>query len=172
MALTNRTVDLWVDELWDGMIGYSLDSATYELSDGRQIKLEIVQDDIGLEEFDFYGEIKPYTQNVYTGRSARPDGFNGAARKIDTRDGFVWWQPPADVLNSPETVETLRKLVQGWYHEDWYYVGIVVQIDNACFKCGKLSNAGMASLWGIESNSGNDFMKETIKELIWEAWRA
>lgn len=175
MALTNKQVSKWADELWDNFAGIagSGDAAVYTLSDGREIRLEIVPDEVmSLDEFsDCYGSIELDHKSCYTGYSRRPDGFNGAARKFSTRDTDYWWQPPADLVNDPENCAEWFKIVRDYYNGEWWYVGVVVTIDKPACECGhtRIQHNDSVSLWGIESNAGEDYFKETIRELIREA---
>jgi hypothetical protein len=174
MALTNKQIVNWVDYLYD-RVGYAGDdSAVYTLSDGREIKLEIVPDEDNWDRFredEFFGQVEPSKADPYTGYSKRPEGFNGAARKFDTRDGRYWWQPPAE-MSSPENIQQVFDIVRGFYNGDWWYVGVVVTIKNPCV-CGEAfaKEWNQASLWGLESNQ-DDYLKETIGELIREAYSA
>jgi hypothetical protein len=51
--------------------------------------------------------------------TARPRKMNGAARIIldEGRNGALWWQPPADILASPDALRTM----QAWILERWRY---------------------------------------------------
>lgn len=60
----------------------------------------------------------------YTGYSIRPNGFNGNAEKLQTRNGFIWWQPPADVKRGTDSFDSLRRIVAGYYLEHWYFVAV------------------------------------------------
>jgi hypothetical protein len=77
------------------------DGDRVELDDGRRVVL-VIEPDQDTSIFDEQGE------GVWCGRlewvayrdgrdTPRPTGFDGRARKLHTRDGFVWWQVPADV---------------------------------------------------------------------------
>lgn len=169
MALTNTQVKKWADALWDGLYHNESDSV-YTLSDGRKIKLEIIPDDSNWDRFhedEFFGQVAPSKADPYTGYSKRPDGFNGAARKFDTRDGRYWWQPP-DGVNDPDSIAQCFDMVRGYYNGDWWYVGVIVTLymgPNAEYVFGS------SSVWGVESNH-EDYLKETIGELIREAYSA
>lgn len=167
MALTNKQVNKWSDELWrEIQLHTGIDNkGTITLSDDREIRLEIVPDEVmSLDEFsDCYGSIELDHKSCYTGYSRRPEGFNGAARKFSTRDNDYWWQPPEDLVNDPENCAEWFKIVRDYYNGDWWYVGVAITINT----CGRDESA---SLWGIESNAGEDYFKETIGELIKEAY--
>lgn len=174
MALTNKQISNWVDELYDDAItGWNDDIGTHILSDGREIKLEIIPDDIhdGIIG-DYFGAVERDHKSCYTGYSRRPDGFNGSARKFSTPREDYWWQPPTDLLNDPDNLAKLFEHVRGYYNQDWWYVGIVVSIPGRPIDILTRETDRSASLWGIESNSDEDYLKETITELIREAWNA
>lgn len=99
----------------------------------------------------------------------RPAGCDGSARKLVTRDGYVWWQPPADVVNDAAILENVRKRVQGWFYDQWHYVGIIVETESApctCCNVRKEVETFPGSLWGIESDSGTDYFAEVIGEML------
>lgn len=166
--LTNKTISGWADELWDGL-NYDMKDSVYTLRDGREIKLEIMPDEYySLLEDDFYGAVELDRSDPYTGYSRRPDGFDGAARKFDgngrSNDTF-WWQPPTDLVNDKENCAKVFEIVRGYYNQDWWYVGVAISI-----KGDRRSEDRDASLWGIESNAGEEYFKEIIRDLLKEAY--
>lgn len=56
--------------------------------------------------------------------------------------------------------EELRK----WCADEWWWVGVVVY--DRCPLCGEWSV--LASLWGIASNCGDDYLEQVARELIEE----
>lgn len=178
MALTNKQISNWADDLYDSIrYDNSTDAGQpvgiVALSDGREIKLQILPDDYhdGLYG-DYFGAVELDHKSCYTGYSRRPDGFDGAARKFDgngrSNDTF-WWQPPADLLNDKENLDKLFRHVKGYYNGDWWYVGLVVSIPGRPIDILTREVDREASVWGVE-NEDEDYLKETIKELIREAW--
>ena len=100
---------------------------------------------------------------------ARPAGCDGSARKIVTRNGPVWWQPPKDVVSDVDALASLEKRVREYFHEYWTYVGVVVEVTApACVTCGERKRETF-SLWGIESDSGAEHFAEVIADLTSEA---
>lgn len=96
---------------------------------------------------------------------ARPGACNGAARKIDTRGGSVWWQPPADVVGDADALKKLETRVRDYFLEYWCYVGVIVQVLHApCACCGERKKTS-ASLWGIESDAG-EYFAEVLSDLV------
>lgn len=136
------------------------------LDSGHSVRAKLVPDyDTLLEDNgDWFGALYHSPRNS----RSRPSECNGAARKIDTRDGAIWWQPPKDVGHDPVTLAAIEKRVRGYYREDWMYVGLVVEVrDPACECCGERKTHG-ASLWAIESDAG-DYFAEVMVDLCSEA---
>lgn len=124
--------------------------------------------DSNLDDCDWWGKVEWDKPNRYSDHSRRPDGFNGNAEVVHT-DGRsrLWWQPPADVKRTDDNFKGLRAKVRGWYRDEWSYCGIVVAMYTPCATCGGEKEVD-ASLWGIESDSGDDYFAETIADLISE----
>ena len=134
-----------------------------ELLGNEAIAVEIVPDydcDTFANDSDCYGKLEMERRD-----RSRPEGFNGAAVKLVGRDVY-WWQPPMDVVNMPEQLEALRKRVQGWLRDEWSYVGIVVTLLSAPCDCCGARKESDASLWRIESDSGEDYFEEVIGDLV------
>jgi len=124
-----------------------------ELADGTRVRALLRPDDDRRlqDDGDWYGVLA-----WDKGReSQRPAGFDGAARVVHTDlHARLWWQPPADVLGNPETLENLARRVCGYFRDDWHYVGVVVEVERpACSCCGEHKQESR-SLWGIESDAG------------------
>lgn len=90
-----------------------------------------------------------------TGRMQRPSGFDGAARKLDTRRGPIWWQPPADEKGNAQLAERVRR----WFAEDWSFVGVTLTLSIPGYEDQS------TSLWGIETDGGADYLAETITDI-------
>lgn len=69
--------------------------------------------DTSINDIEGYGSISPLI-SWRNRRMQRPSGFNGAAVKLNLRDGFVWWQPPEHfpLPLSREEVSKMRYLVE------------------------------------------------------------
>lgn len=144
-------------------------TARLTLDDGRDVRAKLEYDEASsLEDSgDWFGTIKAGRRSD-SSNDARPEGFNGAARKISSRGGMLWWQPPQDVLSDPSALASLEKRVRAYFLEDWTYVGVVVEVRSApCSCCGE-RKAETQSLWGIESDAG-DYFAEVLGELTAEA---
>lgn len=140
-------------------------SKALELDDGSTVRAKLVYDqDHNLEgDGDWYGAIYPTRRDT----RRRPAECDGAARKVDTRGGPIWWQPPADLVSDPVNLAKLEARVRGYFLEQWSYVGIVLEVRGpACGACGERKTY-TASLWGIESDAG-DYFAEVLTELAEE----
>lgn len=90
------------------------DGDTFELPDGATLVLRIQPDECStIEDIggDWYGAIEwedTRRTNSY-GHVMRPDGFDGNAEKLSTRDGSIWWQPPTDVKRGTDTFDAMRR---------------------------------------------------------------
>ena len=145
--------------------GKSVDFPTEE---GGTFTVKIVPDDEHhlAEDGDWFGTIQHCDNR--RGKRTRPPGFDGAARKFDTRGGNVWWQPPADLKSDPENLLKLAQRVQAYFLEHWSYVGVIVTCQSvACSSCGE-SKETDASLWAIESDAG-EYFAEVVSNLLEEA---
>jgi len=144
-------------------------SDALELPGGYTVRAKIEPDcDSNLEDSgDWYGRIEWDRTPRYNTQPQRPASMNGAARKIQTRDGATWWQPPADVVKDADSLAKLEARVRGYFGEQWSYVGVVLEVRYpACKECGE-RKVDHASLWGIESDAG-DYFAETLVDLSYE----
>ena len=93
-------IDLGADEI-------PSEPGTYRFASGALVRVLTGADDWSdlRDAEDFYGRVE--FRNYRDAREPRPAGFDGGARKIGLRDGFIWWQPPSDVTD-PEVLASLR----------------------------------------------------------------
>lgn len=136
------------------------------LDGGYDVRAKLMPDyDTNLEDSgDWYGALYHTRRSSNTGRDERPAECNGAARKIRTRDGAIWWQPPADLVLDVANLAKLEARVRDYFGEQWSYVGVVLEMRGpACVCCGERKTYG-ASLWGIESDGG-DYFAEVLTDL-------
>lgn len=142
------------------------DTATATLPDGVTLTATRRYDtDHSLaEDGDWYGRIE--YRDYRDVRKPRPDWCDGAARKFEGRDGFVWWQPPTDTTDR-ETLDQIAARVRGYVREDWDYMGVVLALTPAPCEHGQLVDR-KASLWGIESDASPDYLAEILADLYGE----
>lgn len=116
---------------------------------------------------DWYGALAWVKTERWGGRDEnRPDGFDGAARKLQTRGGDpVWWQPPADVpadkLN--DMASTILDILE------YGYRGIVVERCEGVDHYGRPIVVDATSLWGLAGcdSEGHAFI---IADMIHEVY--
>jgi hypothetical protein len=165
--MTTDTLRLTLEQARELVRSMNLErwSNAVTLADGTEVRVRMEYDtDARLEDTDSFGTLHWPERDS----RARPAGCDGAARKVQTRSGYVWWQPPSDVLGDAKVLESLHERVQAYFLEHWTYVGVVVQVTfPACTCCGERKHKE-ASLFHIESDAG-DYFAEVVQELASEA---
>ena len=138
----DRVVDLEPGE-------YPSDEGTYRTSAGQLFRVTTDADEwMDLRDAgDWYGRAEFFEYR--DGRKERPEGFDGGARKIDLRYGFLWWQPPTDALADPELLESLRRGLRD-LADFGYKVVTVETLDAETDYYGRSIVRNGASLGGIE----------------------
>lgn len=132
------------------------------LPDGRRVRAQLESDsDCRIDDryqSDCYGKL-------YGESRGRPAECNGAARKVRTRHGYVWWQPPADAVTDPEVLASVAGRVESYFLEQWWFLGVMIEVESTpCPHCGE-RKLGNSSVWGIESDS-KEHIADTIADLI------
>lgn len=169
------SVAMLVDRICEALVD---DKDEYALDDTRALRLRIEPDDISpmdLWQPECYGKIAPVEWSRWENKQLpRPDGFDGRARKIETRDGGWWWQPPVDV--SDEHVPLLMSLVTSVIREGFWSIGVELIDGNDAYRRGIVTHA--AWVGGIEpmQGYGNDeravasraYYAEMIREQVEE----
>ena len=114
---------------------------------------------------EFYGQLEWSEFNDYG--AVRPDGFDGRARNIHTRDGVIWWQPPDDLAD--EHLDKAHRTISDLL--EFGFVGVCVDVQELTPNRVGASwvTVGGASLWGIESTAGQDYFETVANDLIAEA---
>lgn len=173
------------DELVDALVDQcerDRDDARLPLTPKFALSARVFPDEcVTVNDYDCYGKVEPGVRgyNDHGRNGARPKGFDGRARKWDTRDGVLWWQPPDD-LRSPKkggfaTTEEWRDALDKLYSlvrklcERGFY-GVVVELHETLTDSrGKTHEVvvGSQGLWGIDSLK-NGYLRETVKELTEE----
>ncbi len=137
------------------------------LDDGRAIRATLEPDhDTWIGDryhADSYGKI----YDASRGEGTRPAECNGAARKLATRGGMIWWQPPEDVLaESADVLESLATRVKEYFLEGWSFVGVVVETRGvACSCCGETKTT-RESVWAVESDATAEYLEELVADFI------
>jgi hypothetical protein len=112
-------------------------------------KFEIDEDSSIFDDGDWYGALAWVKTERWSGRpSPRPDGFDGAALKLQTRGGDpIWWQPPADIVKDPENVAAMRSTILDIL--EYGYHGIVLERCDGTDAYGRPIVVAFTSLWGM-----------------------
>lgn len=145
------------------LTGYNADrwSDWVPVGDGTDARVRTAPDlDTSLQDYpDCFGTFAEVRRD-----GSRPSGFNGAARKIRHRGGVMWWQPPADLTAAD--LPSVAKAVEGYYLEDWAYIGVWVEVRRPPCPCCGARKTDTASLWGIESNSDASYFDQVVSDLL------
>lgn len=90
------------------------DGDTFDLPDGRTLKLRIeVDQDASINDYDCYGKVA-WVESRRFGYAARPDGFDGSAVKLwapQNGDQF-WWMPYRDEVGGIYDTPEARAIVE------------------------------------------------------------
>jgi hypothetical protein len=128
---------------------------TLELEDGVTVRLETVDDHD--------------TDTSWLGRyTDHPTSEEWAANLVVEREwpanreykyfvGAKWSEKREHVLQDYERMEALNR-------GDWRFMGIIATV----YVNGV--EMGSSSLWGVESDSGDDYFLEVARDLVWDAW--
>lgn len=98
--------------------------------------------------------------------SARYYDF-AAACKLALREG--WNAPPYDIPGETKRQKAARaaladyKYLKAWCSDNWHYMGLIVTASKHGIKLAS------ASVWGIESTSGDDYFLEVANDLAADA---
>lgn len=126
------------------------------------------------ETCDFHGPVSDWThcakspgqRILVTDRDARRYYDIAEATRIARRDG--WDAPPIGEgtagQRAARAVEADFRYLKAWCDDEWYYVGVVLSVS----RNGIMLERHAASLWGIESTSG-DYLTDVANELVAEA---
>ena len=78
------------------------DGDTYELPDGRMLRLHIEHDpDSDINDYECYGRTEQFCHRYSEGKVERPADMDGSARKIEVDQGYwMWWQPDKDMKSA------------------------------------------------------------------------
>ena len=153
------------------LTGLRGDGDTIELPDGRELRLTIAPDDCSTPDDwgDWYGNLSRFIEYRDTGGSIyprpRPDDFDGAARKINLRDGFVWWQPPADVTDR-DALRAMKANLTNLYE---YGTSVfILELRSECDCCHRVKVDESAVLGGVEPFPDDDYRREILSDLVAE----
>lgn len=155
-----------VNDLLDAIDGLTYDGAIVELADGRRARIRIEPDyDVSINDYDCYGTVSEGRTNPYTGRNERPADFDGAACKITTIDGPMWWQPFDGYFDlTPEDQRDARwhvgHLASFGFHV--VFVEVLAPEDDAY---GRPIVLDYDCLGGVD-DANDEYVREIVKDLL------
>jgi len=145
------------------------DEKPYTLADGRVLRLRVEPDyQTELNDFDYLGRVEPVQPDRYYyayPHAERPQGFDGSARIIRTRDSSYWWQPPTDYEKCDRSVRdaiyrtACEVLMYG-------YAVYIVEVCDGQDAYGRLIVRDVASMGGIEPCLSQKDRAFTITEVL------
>lgn len=149
--------------------GLRQDGDMLTLPDGRRLRLTVERDDCtSINDFDCYGKADKFSHDWRDMQRPRPEGFTGAARRLEIDRGvWIWWEPYRDeskVYDSPEDVRLARDLL----HYGFSRVGVMV-LEPLTDSQGRIHWCEVDSKWlhGIDDATG-DYLAEVVADLTWE----
>ena len=108
---------------------------TVAYEDGTEVTftLDVTYDDVDVCHLwcdESMGELGEPRRNACTGREYRPDGFDGAARKLYVGRSYDawWWQPPAELKGDREAIDMLADYVKAILEWGWQLVTLEMTV--------------------------------------------
>jgi hypothetical protein len=162
-----------------------IDKESITLPDGRTLRLRQEPDDFAsIDDFvDCYGRIVPIQRHREF--PTRPDGFDGFARKIRTRDGVYWWQPPDDLRTAKrepmyveaadgsihrhplavhDPIRTAQQAILDILEHGFVNVGVEVLSD--CGSCHRPQVMDSAWIGGVEAVMSREYTLDLLRDLL------
>ena len=90
----------------------------------------------------------------------KPGGIDRQERGDQGRNEYRYFNPGCGY---PEYIEQDYKRMEALQRQEWHYLGIVAKVYRAGIELGQ------ASVWGFESDSGEEFFTEQENEIAGEA---
>jgi len=119
-------------------------SASVEV-DAFKVTVEQIPDEhTTLSDYDCYGEVA-YARRF---QSERPAGFDGAARKIHTRDATYWWQPPSYIKDDPLALSQTYVMTKDIL--EYGFSAFTMRVMRKCECCGAYTEEAVSSVGGWE----------------------
>lgn len=89
------------------------------------------------------------------------------ATRIAKRDGWGVSDPKPGETKAAQRARAVQadfERLRAWCRDEWHYMGVIVT--PFCPHCGERMDSKAASLWGIESDSGDAYLAEVIADLV------
>jgi len=113
----------------------------------------------------YYGKVEPVGRGMWP---KRPDGFDGAARKLCDDRYDYWWQPPEDIGNDEEVLRGMARTVS--HLLQYGFVLWCLSVEKRCECCGSYTIVGTYSYGGnepfVEPDDG--VIGELLEAAFWE----
>ena len=129
------------------------EEGTYRLADGRIVRVSLGPDyDSNIQDDDSYGRLAwpvRTRSSEWTGRTSRPEGFDGNAEIL--RGGQhdpIWWQPPVDIPRSSPEFSHLRVALEDIL--SYGYATLVLELLEGTDAYGRWIVRESTALGGIE----------------------
>ena len=118
-----------------------------------------------INDFDYYGKVEPVGRGMWP---KRPDGFDGAARKVCDDHYDYWWQPPEGIGNDEEVLRGMTRTVSNLLQ--YGFVRWCLSVEQRCGCCGSYTIVGTYSYGGnepfVEPDDG--VIGEMLEAAFWE----
>jgi hypothetical protein len=139
-------------------------TGTFTLPSGMEVTVRHEVDGFSdvFRDTDCYGKVQ-----WHPWRAGRPQGFDGAARTIDTnRSASFWWQPPEDLKSSPEQLRAMESRVRDYVRGGWWMETREITVSRPCPCCEAMRVAYSAVLGGIESDTPFEEMFDELWNML------
>ena len=161
------------DELTAILDALTDDGDTYDLDARLTLVLRIEPDDTSaydhINDADCWGKLEWARNDPYSGRSRRPDHFDGKARIVEHDSPHtLWWQPTPEVWGTPKPwnfdadFAEVRRLL----HDGFYQVGLKLR-ERVTDSWGHAHTVTVDQQWlgGIDSLD-NGCLREIVGDLL------
>lgn len=165
-SLHNEIVDALAD-----------DGDTFELPDGRKLRLKVEPDDITFDSLDEMGDCYGATAWVQRSRDfiydePRPAGFDGCAEKLHLPSGGrVWWQPDPNGgaesrYKDPEGFKAFRQQVIDIL--EYGFRGYIIEVLDGEDAYARPIVREVASIWSVEPFADRGYVRSLVSDLLAE----
>ena len=146
--------------------------ASLALADGRTLVMVMDYDDANpmddMGEGFWTGRVEFGIRSRTTGYDHRPDGMDGRARKLQTRDGDpIWWQVPDDV--PADAIPTMARNIADLLEYGYLAVGVKLR-ETVTDSSGGAHTVTVREAWlgGIEPFPDTEYLADMAADLIAE----
>ena len=157
-----------VEALSPPFSGYDGSSVTEFQHGGATYRAKFWQEHdefMDINDSGFYGKVEPVSRGMWP---KRPEGFDGAARKVCDRHYDYWWQPPEGIGHDEEVLRGMARTVSSLL--EYGFVQWCVSVEKRCECCGSYNIVGSYSYGGNEPFMEPDdgVIGELLEAAFWE----